>query len=218
MRLVFVTFENNLDTTSWPNHSVSRVLRIVIFVHVVSFMTSTGKLILVLGFGRYFNAFWNVYDCTNLGVPIGTIFCWWLIYTRSPLVDDGGSGGTLQEHEHLESLDPIAIAGGFLSVATVTSFLRLLFLCQLDCALGPAFVSLLKVPVDFGRFVVLFGAVQRRSVHSVQVLQRGHNWPCGRKGRIVHQRFLYVQNPVFEHILSSVTDCRFSGNPHVHRQ
>lgn len=52
-------------------------------------MTSTGKLILVLGFGRYFNAFWNVYDCTNLGVPIGTIFCWWLIYTRSPLVDDG---------------------------------------------------------------------------------------------------------------------------------
>lgn len=155
--LVVLTFENNVDKAELTKYPQYWVCKSIIFLYVASFIVRTIKLMLVQGPKRYFSMLWNIYDCVKLTVLTVTFACWWLSYINAQMTDD--NGGQQPERKYLQSLDPALVAEGLLAVATVMSYLRLLFLCQLSYALGPMQVSLGKMTTDFARFAILFGII-----------------------------------------------------------
>lgn len=152
--LVVLTYENNLDKAGPAQQGW--ISKSIIVLYVTAFMTRTVKLALVHGPRRYFTMLWNVYDCVKLTVLSATFVCWWLSYMNAQ-TDDGVERPT--ERKYWQSSDPTLVAEGLLAVATVMSYLRLLFLCQLSYALGPMQVSLGKMTTDFARFAILFGII-----------------------------------------------------------
>lgn len=154
--LAILTYVNNLNKIRPTNDLLNCSLKFIIFVYVVSFIIRTVKLAIVQGPVRYFSMMWNVYDCVKLSILIATFICWWSSYAKSQTTDGNGK---LVERKYWESLDPRLIAEGLLAVATVMSYLRLLFLCQLSYSLGPMQVSLGKMTTDFARFAILFGII-----------------------------------------------------------
>lgn len=158
--LAAVTAENNYaDNATWPRDAAfSWSLKAVIAVYALSFAVRACKLALVQGPARYFRVLWNVYDCAKLALLAGAVACWWLTYRASPRRAADADGGP-PERKYLRSADPVLVADGLLAVATVMSYLRLLFLCQLNFVLGPMQVSLGKMTIDFVRFAVLFAII-----------------------------------------------------------
>lgn len=156
--LVVLTYVNNTDKIGPTDDVLNWGLKVVIFVYTVSFVIRTVKLALVQGLVRHFSMMWNVYDCMKFGVLAATFVCWWMSYVKSQSEEDVSSKRQL-ERKNWDSLDPRLVAEGLLAVATVMSYLRLLFLCQLSYALGPMQVSLGKMTTDFARFAILFGII-----------------------------------------------------------
>ncbi|XP_025412496.1 short transient receptor potential channel 5-like [Sipha flava] len=152
---MILTLENNLDKSGSMKDPLDLILKIAIVVYVFSFIIRTVKLALVQGPKRYFSMLWNIYDCLQLSIMATTITCWWITYLNLQAKDDG----LAMERKYWQPLDMRLVAEGLLAVATVMSYLRLLFLCQLSYALGPMQVSLGKMTTDFARFAILFGII-----------------------------------------------------------
>lgn len=147
--LAVLTYENNADKCRPTDGLQYYAFKVVVVAYAFAFAVRTGKLILMLGPRRYFGTLWNVYDCVNLTI-FGAIFaCWALSYYKPMTV----------ERKYWPASDPTLVAEALLAVATVMSYLRLLFLCQLSYVLGPMQVSLGKMTTDFARFAIQFGII-----------------------------------------------------------
>ncbi|XP_050426690.1 transient-receptor-potential-like protein [Adelges cooleyi] len=161
--LVFLTYINNLDKTQTNQNSMYiAMLKCKLFVYFISFVARTFRLVCVQGPKRYFRTLWNVYDCVKLAVFAVTFFCWALTYINSgkaAVDDDSITTVDPNDRRYWHWTNPVLIAEGMLAIATVMSYLRLLFLCQLSYALGPMQVSLGKMTTDFARFAILFGII-----------------------------------------------------------
>ncbi|XP_050426703.1 short transient receptor potential channel 6-like [Adelges cooleyi] len=161
--LVLLTYANNLDKTQANQNSMYIVaLKWALFVYFISFVARIFRLVCVQGPKRYFRMLWNVYDCVKLAVFAVTFVCWGLSYVNSgkAAVDDNSiTTVDPNDRRYWHWTNPVLIAEGMLAIATVMSYLRLLFLCQLSYALGPMQVSLGKMTTDFSRFAILFGII-----------------------------------------------------------
>lgn len=100
---------------------------------------------------------WNAYDNVKLAILLATFACWWLSYADE--TNETSVAHPSSERKYWKSSDPTLVAEGLLAVVTVMSYLRLLFLCQLNYSLGPMQVSLGKMTTDFARVAILFAIV-----------------------------------------------------------
>lgn len=166
--LAMLTYVNNTDKTDGGGPNFDDITDYLpkgfVVVYVVAFLWRAINQIMMLGPWRYFSALWNLYDCVKLAVFFSVFFCWWLSYSKRNWTMAEGDEGAVPppppiERKYWSSTDPALVGEGLLAVATVMSYLRLLFLCQLSYALGPMQVSLGKMTTDFARFAALFGVV-----------------------------------------------------------
>ncbi|XP_050530406.1 short transient receptor potential channel 3-like [Daktulosphaira vitifoliae] len=154
-----------------PFHGHRLWVKAALVIYVIAFLVRALRLICVQSPKRYFRVLWNVYDCTMYSIFALTFSCWAVTYgfpqgyaiavaTASRGVVDGNSAAVdPHDRRYWYWYHPVLLAEGLLAIATVMSYLRLLFLCQLSYALGPMQVSLGRMTTDFARFAILFGII-----------------------------------------------------------
>ncbi|VVC38723.1 Transient receptor ion channel domain,Ankyrin repeat-containing domain,Ankyrin repeat [Cinara cedri] len=161
--LTVLTYENNFNKIKFTGDSLCWISKLILVLYVVSFTIRAVNHILVQGPKLYFSMPWNVYNCVQLIILITTLIYWWLLYTstfaRTTDHDSNNYVGKPIERKYWRSLDPVLVAEGLLAVATVMSYLQLMFLYQLNYTLGPMYVCLRKMITYFERFAVLHGVI-----------------------------------------------------------
>ncbi|XP_050426946.1 short transient receptor potential channel 4-like [Adelges cooleyi] len=145
--LMLLFYQSNMDKFEMRRGAPESGAELIIFLFVLGYILENLRLRNLQGPDRYFKNLWNIYDTVKLLLFALSMTCWVMAAIQAKWADPD------LDRKYWHWADPQLLGEALFAFATVMSFVRLLFLCQLNYYIGPMQVSLGKVLNDFAKFM-----------------------------------------------------------------
>ncbi|RZC42137.1 short transient receptor potential channel 4, partial [Asbolus verrucosus] len=149
--LVLIFIESNMEKTNQKRLPPNSGLEPVIIVFVVGNVWGVIRMCLIQGPRRYFRYLWNWH-----AVVSNTFFILTFVFWLASYLDAMSNDQVDLERKYWHHLDPLLIAEGTFAVATIMTFIKLMFFCRLNYYLGPLQISLGKMCSDMAKYITIF--------------------------------------------------------------
>ena len=149
--LVLLLYFHHAERNQFHRGAPQSTWRYPIMVYVVGLIWLEIKQCWFLGLKRHFAQWWNLYDIVMLSAFVSTFAMWYLAEH-----DANRKENHQLDRKLWEGNDPTLVGEGFLAIASVLAFGRLLFVFQVSQDLGPLQVSFSRMFRDIAIFLSLF--------------------------------------------------------------
>ncbi|XP_072398576.1 short transient receptor potential channel 5-like [Diabrotica undecimpunctata] len=149
--LVIIFLESNIDKTGQKRKPPNSGLEPVIITFVIGNIWSLIRMLVLVGPARFFKKLWSWHGIVNNILFVLTFLFWLASY-----LDAKSNDQTDLERKYWHHLDPLLIAEGCFTVATIMAYFKLMFFCRLNYYMGPLQISLGKMCADLAKYVIIF--------------------------------------------------------------
>ncbi|XP_076229482.1 short transient receptor potential channel 4 [Nomia melanderi] len=149
--LLLVFLQSNSDKSEQFRGAPNTGIQMILSIYIVSYTWAAIRLCLIHGPKRFFSKRWYWFEAVMISLFVLT-FIYWI----TAAIDVRTNGQLQLERKYWNKYDPTLIAEGMFCLATITAFLKLMYIYQLDYNLGPLQLSLGKMIYDVQKFIALF--------------------------------------------------------------
>ncbi|XP_057670817.1 short transient receptor potential channel 5-like [Diorhabda carinulata] len=149
--LIIIFLESNLDKTKQKRRPPDSGLEPIIVIFVAGNVWSLIRMFILLGPYRFFKSLWNWHGIINNVLFLLTFLFWLASY-----IDVRNNDQQDLERKYWHHLDPLLIAEGCFSIATIMAYFKLMFYCRLNYYMGPLQISLGKMCADLAKYIIIF--------------------------------------------------------------
>ncbi|GIY15129.1 transient-receptor-potential-like protein [Caerostris darwini] len=151
--LLYVLMVNILDTGRYKRGAPNTGFEGLVVIFVIGHVWATIRQVWVAGYKRFFKAPWNWYDiCMETFFVLSFLF--W-IFSVMEVLNDQMFKRKVLERKFWNSYDATLVHEALFAVATVLACGKLAYYCLQSSRLGPLQVSMGKMAVHIGYFLIL---------------------------------------------------------------